>query len=72
MYITSLSTWEGIKTNQNCKRDLLKDLFEQWGAFVEIQGQNLEFKVREVLHLGAMLPPALVIHPRVEKSRLCL
>lgn len=72
MYITSLSTWEGIKTNQNCKRDLLKDLFEQWGAFVEIQGQNLEFKVREVLHLGAMLPPALVIHPHVEKSRLCL
>lgn len=34
---------------------------------MEIQGQDLGLKVREVLHLGAMLPPALVIiHPRLE------
>lgn len=70
MHITRIFTSLGreIKANQNCKRDHLKDLLEQWGAFLELVGQVTGFEGQGSwsLHPAAMLPPSLVIHLCVE------
>lgn len=60
--------WKGIKTNKNCKGDLLKDLLEQWSAFMKLEGQvlGLEGQWSWPTHQGAMLSPDLVIKPCVE------